>query len=115
MSLKPYIASLLVLVFLAKLLTVDAQLSNLMLESSGITMVKKACVYPKAADKTTTTLSTETKLQDLAFDYLCHSVFDLKVGNSPLRLAEDNFRVYPYQAPVHFPPHGDKFYPPPKA
>ncbi|SDL32097.1 hypothetical protein SAMN04488034_103184 [Salinimicrobium catena] len=113
MQLKNYIALTLVVIFLGKLLTMDAKFYGTFLESKGVTMVNKMCSKPqlKTAKEDIAPASLN---QGLEMEFLCHTVFDQTIAEWAVALNEDNFREYSYQTPGLFRTPRDKFYPPPK-
>lgn len=113
MQLKSYIATLLVVIFLGKMLTMDLQL-GIFLEDSGVTVVNKTCYKKSALPNSSEELTTANFGQVLQVDFLCHTFFDHTIAEWTPTLPENNFRNYKYQTPEFFPTHLEKMYPPPK-
>lgn len=114
MQLKNYIALLFVVIFLGKLVTMDAKFFGAFLDSSGVTLVNKMCSKKPLLSNAAEDISTATIDQGLEMDFLCHSVFDHQLADWGVALTEDNFRKYNYQTPGIFSTPREKFYPPPK-
>ncbi|MFD0976000.1 hypothetical protein [Salinimicrobium gaetbulicola] len=114
MQLKNHVALLLVVIFLGKLVTVDSKGFGALLDSSGMTLVNKMCSKKLPNNKTSEDLSTDTVIQGLEMDFLCHTAFDHNITEWGVTMTEDNFREYNYQTPGVFSSLQKKFYPPPK-
>ena len=115
MKLKNYIALLFVIIFLGKLVTMDAKFLGAFLDSNGVTLVNKMCSKKPQLSNTSEDISTATLDQGLEMDFLCHTVFDHKIADWGMAISEDNFRQYKYMTPGLFSTPREKFYPPPKA
>ena len=113
MELKKHIAFILVVIFLGKMISIDAKLFGVLLDNTGISLVNKRCAKPKLTPASEV-ISTASFDQGLEMDFLCHSVFDQNLAEWTVAVIEDNFREYSYQSPGLFPTPRDKFYPPPK-
>ena len=114
MQLKNYIALLFVIIFLGKIVTVDAKFLDAFLDSSGVTLVNKRCSKKSLLSNATQDISTATVDQRLEMDFLCHTVFDHQLTDWDVALTLNNFRKYNYQTPGIFSTPREKFYPPPK-
>jgi hypothetical protein len=112
---KNYIALFFVVVFLARLATVDTNSFELLLSSSGVTMVNKMCPKKQLLKNASEKLSPETAAQEVEMNFLCHTVFDHETTEWKIAMTGENFQQYTYQAPGIFSPPTEKFYPPPKA
>lgn len=115
MKLKNHIALLFVIIFLGKLVTMDAKFLGVFLDSNGVTLVNKMCKKKSHLSNASEDVSTATLDQSLEMDFLCHTVFDHKIAQWGMVLSEVNFRQYQYTTPGLFSTPREKFYPPPKA
>ena len=114
MQFKNYIAILFVVIFLGKLVTMDANFFGVFLDSSGVTLVNRMCSKKPLLTVASDDISTAKVNQGLEMDFLCHTIFDHQLGEWVVALTEDNFRKHNYQTPGLFSTPREKFYPPPK-
>jgi hypothetical protein len=114
MGFKKYIAALLVLLFLGKMISIDAKLLGFIYSTSEVTLVNKMC--PKhQLDKDSPDEFAQADLEfHFELDYLCNVAFDFKPDEEIHTITHDNFKKHSYRTPGIFSISRDKFYPPPK-
>lgn len=115
MQFKNYIAAFLVIVFLGKMVSVDAKLLGMILDSSQVTLVSKLCPKKQLQANSAEEYSGDSFTPSFEVDYLCNVVFTIQLQDSSETIAENNFKKYKYRDPGNFSVPSDKFYPPPKA
>lgn len=114
MGLKNYIAAFLVILFLGKMVTIDAKFLGVIFNASEVTLVNKMC-YKKHLHNHSPDVFTQTDIDShFEYDYLCQVAFDFKPGEDVKTITENNFKEHNYRAPGTFSITRDKFYPPPK-
>ncbi|MFD2519187.1 hypothetical protein ACFSTG_14860 [Salinimicrobium flavum] len=116
MELKNYIALMFVILFAGKVVTVDARIFMILMDSVGVSLVNDRCEKPLFSDQSDATdIAEAVMIPSLEMDFLCHTLFDLRIMEWPSGIAYMNFRQYTYQDPGIISSHHEKFYPPPKA
>lgn len=115
MQFKNYIAAFFVVVFLGKMISVDAKLLGMILDNSQVTLVNKLCPKKQLQMGSAEEFSADSFTSSFEVDYLCHVVFDMQLQDLSETIAENNFEKYTYRDPGSFSEPSDKFYPPPKA
>ncbi len=115
MQFRNYIAAFLVMVFLGKMISMDAKFLGMVFDTSEVMLVNKLCPKKQLQTKSPQEYATNDFAPSFEIDYLCHSAFDIQIDYSLEALSENNFKKYSYRAPGIFSIPGDKFYPPPKA
>lgn len=115
MQFKKYIATFLVLIFLGKMISIDAKYLGVIFDSSEVTLVNKLCPKKQLQQDSTGQYKSDNFDSGFELNYLCHVAFDVQISDSPEAPVESNFRQYSYHAPGKFYAPGDKFYPPPRA
>lgn len=115
MNFKNYLAAFFIMVFLGKMVTIDARFLGIIFDTSEVMLVNKLCPKKQLHQDTSQKFATDNVTPSFEIDYLCNVVFDIQVDDSSEALPENNFKKYSYRAPGNFSIPGDKFYPPPKA
>ena len=112
---KNFIALFFALLFLTKLVSVDARAYSLLLESSGISLVNKFCEKEKFIDASDQQLLQQAEQQlSLELDFLCHAPVQFSLFEWQPMIAEDNFRKHTYNNPGLIQVYSDRLYPPPR-
>lgn len=114
MSVKNYISAFFILVFLGKLITMDAKIFSVILNSSEVTLVNKLCPKKQFQAEASKEFATANLASFFEYHHLCHTVFDIKISHTSEQLTENNFRRYNYKEPADLSTPGEKFYPPPR-
>ena len=115
MGSKNYIAALFIIIFLGKMVSIDAKFLGVLFASSEVTLVSKSCPKKQLQKSLAHEYTTDNFTSGFELDYLCHTAFDIRVEDWPETLAENNFKKYSYREPRDSSIPGDKFYPPPRA
>jgi hypothetical protein len=115
MQLKNYIAAVLLMIFLGKMISMDSKILGMIFESYEVTLVSNLCPKKQLQTNSVEEVSEDNLSLSFEIGYLCHAAYDIQLHDSSQALAENNFRKYFYHVPGNFSISGDKFYPPPKA
>lgn len=112
---KNYIALFLTLLFLGKLISVDAKMYTLLLESNGISLVNRFCHKDKFIDASDQQLLQQAEQHlNLEMDFLCQAPVQISLFEWQPLITEGNFKNHNYNNPPVIQVYSDRFYPPPR-
>ncbi|MCC8361308.1 hypothetical protein [Salinimicrobium sediminilitoris] len=114
MGFKNYIAAFFVLLFLGKMVSIDAKLLGIIYSASEVTLVNNMCPKQQLDNDSPDEFAQADLESHFEFDYLCQVAFDFKPDEEVNTVTHNNFKKHSYRAPGIFSISRDKFYPPPK-
>ncbi|UZH54962.1 hypothetical protein JRG66_13485 [Salinimicrobium tongyeongense] len=114
MGFKNFIAAFLILLFLGKIVSIDAKFIGVILEASEVTLVNKMCLKQQLTEGSHSEFTHADITSHVELDYLCHVSFDFRPEEEFKTLTAKHFKENSYHPPEIFPISRDKFYPPPK-
>ena len=115
MNVKNYISAFFILVFLGKMITMDAKIFSVLLDPSEVTVVNKLCPKKQFQAGASKEFAAANLASVFEYQHLCQTVFDIKISHTSEQPTENNFRRYNYKEPADLSTPGEKFYPPPRA
>lgn len=116
MKAKPYISVFLTLLFIGKVVSVDAKAYSMLLQSNDISLVNQYCQYGNfmgGSDEQQDFQETQQHLS-LQMDFLCNTPVQLSLVEWNAILKESIFKKHGYLTPGIPLVHTDRFYPPPR-
>lgn len=113
---KAYIAVFLTLLFIVKVVSVDAKAYSMLLQSNEITLVNQYCDYGKFMGGSDEQQDFQEAQQHLILqiDFLCNTPVQLSVVEWESIVKEPVFKKHGYLPPSMPLVHTDRFYPPPR-
>lgn len=113
---KAYIAVFLAILFMGKVVSVDAKAYSILLQSNGISLVNQYCQYGDFMDSSEQKQDLQEAQQHLSLhmDFLCNTPVQLSVVEWKSMVKPAVFKKYGYLTPGTPIVHTDRFYPPPR-
>lgn len=113
---KAYIAVLFTLLFLGKVVSVDAKAYSMLLQSNGVSLVNQYCQYGDFMDTSDQKQDIQQAEQGLSLqmDFLCNTPVQLLVAQWESIVNTAVIKKHGYLTPGIPTVHTDRFYPPPR-